>query len=228
MVKLKNVFFEYNNGTKALRDINIHIDKGEFVFIVGSSGAGKSSLLKLLLRENISTSGGVSVNGYDLNKLKNRHVPKFRRTVGVVFQDFRLIPTLNIFDNIAFSLRVIGMSRKNISLKVNKVLKKLGLTEKAKAFPTEISGGEQQRVALARAIVNNPKLLIADEPTGNIDPDLSFDIINLLKNINKSGTTVIMVTHEHDLVNSFGGRTINIENGKIYEDTFIGGKNENK
>ncbi len=228
MIEMKDVSFNYDGGNKALSNINLHVKKGEFVFIVGASGAGKSSLLKLLLRETVASTGTVSVNGFNLNKIKNRNIPNFRKTIGIVFQDFRLIPTLNVFDNIAFSLRVTGASNKLINARVPSILNTLGLENKKNANPNELSGGEKQRVALARALVNKPPLLIADEPTGNIDPELSYEIVNLLKDINKAGTTVIMVTHEHDLVYYFGGRTISIEKGEIIGDSFINSTNSKK
>lgn len=228
MIEMKDVSFNYDSGNNALSNINLHVEKGEFVFIVGSSGAGKSSLLKLLLRETVASTGTVSVNGFNLNRIKNRNIPNFRKTIGIVFQDFRLIPTLNVFDNIAFSLRVTGASNRMINARVPAILNTLGLENKKNSNPNELSGGEKQRVALARALVNKPPLLIADEPTGNIDPELSYEIVNLLKDINKSGTTVIMVTHEHDLVYYFGGRTISIEKGEIIGDSFINSTNSKK
>jgi cell division transport system ATP-binding protein len=228
MIDLVDVSFTYDNQTPALDNINLHVDKGEFAFIVGSSGAGKSSIIKLLLREKVATSGTVTVNGYNLNEIKARKIPEFRRTLGVVFQDFRLIPTLNVFDNVAFSLRVTDSSTRYIRTRVPYILNLMGLADKAKRFPHEISGGEQQRVALARALVNDPPLIIADEPTGNVDPELSYEIVDLLKGINECGTTILMVTHEHDIVRHFGGRTISIEHGKVVFDEFIGGRNEGK
>ncbi len=226
MVELKNVSLKYNNDTKALKDLSLQIDKGEFVFIVGSSGAGKSSIIKLMLRERVANEGSVIINGYNLNRIKNRHIPKFRRSLGVVFQDFRLIPTLNVFDNVAFSLRVTGATKKYIRTRVPYILNLMQLAQKAKRFPHELSGGEQQRVALARALVNDPPLIIADEPTGNVDPQLSYEIVELLKEINACGTTILMVTHDHDIVRYFGGRTINIEHGSVVFDEYIGGSHE--
>lgn len=228
MIDLVDVSFTYDNQTTAIDNINLHIDKGEFAFIVGSSGAGKSSIIKLLLREKVATSGIVTVNGYNLNEIKPKQIPQFRRTLGVVFQDFRLIPTLNVFDNVAFSLRVTDASSRYIRTRVPYILDLMGLSGKAKRFPHEISGGEQQRVALARALVNDPPLIIADEPTGNVDPELSYEIVDLLRGINECGTTVLMVTHEHDIVRYFGGRTISIENGKVVFDEYIGGQHEGK
>lgn len=226
MIEITDASLKYDNGTSALKNVNLKIDSGEFAFVVGSSGAGKSSLLKLLLRERKVTSGKVIVNSYDLTKIKNRNIPKFRRSIGVVFQDFRLIPNMNLYDNVAFSLRATNSSNKFIKQRVPYVLELMGLSAKMKRFPHEISGGEQQRVALARALVNDPPLIIADEPTGNIDPELSYEIVELLQAINKCGPTILMVTHEHDIVKHFGGRTINIEHGTITFDDYIGGKDE--
>ncbi len=228
MIDLKNVSFSYENGTEALHDINLRIDNGEFAFIVGSSGAGKSSIIKLLLRETTATEGTVTVNGYDLNRMKSRQIPKFRRSIGVVFQDFRLIPNMTVYDNIAFSLRVTDASNKLIRQQVPYTLELMELKDKAKKYPYELSGGEQQRVALARALVNDPPLIIADEPTGNIDPEFSYEIVEMLRAINRCGTTIVMVTHEHEMVKYFGGRTINIENGVVVFDDYIGGANESK
>ncbi len=228
MIDLKNVSFSYENGTEALHDINLRIDNGEFAFIVGSSGAGKSSIIKLLLRETTATEGTVTVNGYDLNRMKSRQIPKFRRSIGVVFQDFRLIPNMTVYDNIAFSLRVTDASNKLIRQQVPYTLELMELKDKAKKYPYELSGGEQQRVALARALVNDPPLIIADEPTGNIDPEFSYEIVEMLRAINRYGTTIVMVTHEHEMVKYFGGRTINIENGVVVFDDYIGGANESK
>ncbi len=228
MINFKDVSFAYGKNPPVLKNINLNIAAGEFAFIVGSSGAGKSSLFRLILRETLPTKGTVTVNGYDLRKIKKREIPKFRRSIGVVFQDFRLIPTMNVFDNVAFSLRVTDASRRYIRNQVPYVLDLMGLVDKAKKFPTELSGGEQQRVALARALINDPPLIIADEPTGNIDPELSYEIVELLREINKCGTTIVMVTHEHDLVRYFGGRTITIENGTIVYDDYIGGTDESQ
>ena len=228
MIDLKNVSFSYENGTEALHDINLRIDNGEFAFIVGSSGAGKSSIIKLLLRETTATEGTVTVNGYDLNRMKSRQIPKFRRSIGVVFQDFRLIPNMTVYDNVAFSLRVTDASNKLIRQQVPYTLELMELKDKAKKYPYELSGGEQQRVALARALVNDPPLIIADEPTGNIDPEFSYEIVEMLRAINRCGTTIVMVTHEHEMVKYFGGRTINIENGVVVFDDYIGGVNESK
>ena len=224
MVELRNVSVTYSsNGTDALNNVNLTIRDGEFAFIVGSSGAGKSTIIKLLLREIQATEGTVIVNGYNLGKLRRRKIPYFRRTIGVVFQDFRLIPTMTVYDNIAFVLRVIDAPRKYIKERVPYVISLVGLEEKTWDYPTELSGGEQQRVAMARALVNNQELIIADEPTGNIDPKLSYETVELLQKINQCGTTVLMVTHEHELVKYFGGRIINLSEGSIVFDNVIGG-----
>ncbi len=214
----------YSSGVDALNKVNLKINDGDFAFIVGSSGAGKSTLIKLILKEIDATSGVVTVNGFNLSKLRRGKVPKLRRTIGVVFQDFRLIPTMTVYENIAFVLRVIDAPAKYIRSRVPYVISLVGLTDKSKAYPTELSGGEQQRVALARALVNDPKLIIADEPTGNIDPALSYEIVELLKGINECGTTILMVTHEHDIVRHFGGRIINLNKGVISFDEVVGGK----
>ena len=218
MIEFSNVSKRYENGTKALENVSLNIDRGEFVFIVGSSGAGKSTLIKLMLREEKPTSGIIHVNGFNLNKIKRRQIPKFRRTLGVVFQDFRLIPYMTAYDNVACALRVTNVSSRDIRRRVPYVLGLVGLASKARIVPDKLSGGEQQRVALARALVNNPDLIIADEPTGNIDPELSFEIVELLHEINKMGTTIVMVTHEHELVSHFNHRVITIENGTVVSD----------
>ena len=209
---------KYPNGTLALNDVSLRIADGEFVFIVGSSGAGKSTLIKLMLREERATSGVIKVNGKNLGKMPRYKIPKFRRSIGVVFQDFRLIPNMTAYDNVAFALRVTNVSSKEIKRKVPYMLSLVGLANKAKCKPDELSGGEQQRVALARALVNSPSLIIADEPTGNIDPELSFEIVDLLNDINKLGVTIVMVTHEHDLVQQFNRRVITIEKGEVIRD----------
>ena len=226
MVEFKNVSVVYPGGVDALHRINLKINDWDFAFVVGSSGVGKSTLIKLILKEVNPTEGEVCVNGYNLSTLKKRKIPELRRTIGVVFQDFRLIPTMTVYDNVAFVLRVIDAPQKYIRSRVPYVISLVGLTHKAKAYPSDLSGGEQQRVALARALVNDPQLIIADEPTGNIDPALSYEIVDLLKGINACGTTVLMVTHEHDIVRHFGGRIININAGTIAFDEVIGGGNE--
>ena len=229
MVELKNVNVHYSSGVDALQDVNLRINDGEFVFIVGGSGAGKSTLVKLMTREITPTSGRVFVNGYNLAKVKGNKIAKFRRSIGMVFQDFRLIQELNVYENVAFVLRIANQSTRFIKQRVPYVLNLVDLAHKARSKPKELSGGEQQRVAIARALANDPGLIIADEPTGNIDPRLSYEIVELLKDINRSaGTTIIMVTHEHDLVKHFGGRIINIQDGSITFDDNIGGSDEDE
>ena len=219
MIKFRNVTKKYPSGTVALEDVSLQIERGEFVFVVGASGAGKSTFLKLIMREETATSGTIEVNGYNLNKLKYKKIPEYRRSIGMVFQDFKLIPTMNVYDNVAFALRVTDVSPRDIKRRVPYVLGLVGLSKKEKSMPEELSGGEQQRVALARALVNNPQLLIADEPTGNIDPEMSLEILELLTEINRCGTTIIMVTHEHDLVHKFNKRVITIDKGEVIGDT---------
>ncbi len=223
VIEFVNVSKVYKTGTHALNNFSIHIERGEFVFVVGPSGSGKSTFIKLLMREEKPTSGEIRVNGQNIVKLKRRKVPYFRRSLGVVFQDFRLIPNMNVYDNVAFALRVTNVAGKEIRNRVPYILGLVGLASKARSLPEHLSGGEQQRVALARALVNNPLLIIADEPTGNIDPDLSFEIVDLLSEINKLGTTVVMVTHEHDLVREFNHRVITIDEGTVVSDDWNGG-----
>ncbi len=219
VIEFKNVSKTYENGTHALNNVSIKINDGEFVFIVGSSGAGKSTFLKIIMREQVPDNGSVVVNNYNLNKIKKKDIPKFRRTMGIVFQDFRLIPNMTVYDNVAFAMRVIGAKEKEIRKRVPYVLSLVGLTSKARQLPTQLSGGEQQRVALARALVNNAGVIIADEPTGNIDPEMSYEIVDLLNHINANGTTVVMVTHEHELVRRFNHRVITIHKGEVISDT---------
>lgn len=226
MVEFRNVSYTYPNGQQALSRVSLQIDDGEFAFVVGANGAGKSTLIKLILRELTATEGEVVVNGFNLSKLKSRKIPKLRRTIGVVFQDFRLIPNMTVYDNVAFALRVIDAPIKYIRTRVPYVISLVGLSGKAKCYPNDLSGGEQQRVALARALVNDPQLIIADEPTGNVDPARSFEIVDLLKAINACGTTVLMVTHQYDLVRYFGGRIINVNCGTVAFDEIIGGEDE--
>ncbi len=221
LIYLSNVSKTYPNGTKALKNISLEIPNGEFVFIVGPSGAGKSTLLKLLIREETADQGKIHVNGRNLMTISKRNIPYLRRTMGIVFQDFRLIDKMTVFDNVAFAMRVIGASETAIQKRVPAVLKMVGLENAVKRYPTELSGGEQQRVSLARALINAPKLLIADEPTGNIDPERSFEIMKMLSAINKKGTTVLIVTHEHELVKAFGGRILKIADGAITSDSFL-------
>ena len=220
MIEFQGVYKTYGTGSNALEDVNLHIDDGEFAFIVGASGAGKSTFLKLIMREETPTSGEIVINNYRLSRLKQKQVPYFRRTMGIVFQDFRLINTMTVFDNVAFPMRVVGAKRRDIRRRVEYVLSLMDLQGKGNRKPLELSGGEQQRVGLARALVNNPSMIIADEPTGNVDPQMSYDIVQMLTEINKrSGTTVLMVTHAHDLVNHFNHRVITLEKGHIVADT---------
>ena len=223
MITLENVSKSYAKGQPALNDVSLHIDKGEFVFIVGNSGSGKSTLIKLLLKELEPTSGTIIVNDQDLGKMKRRKVPKYRRGVGVVFQDFRLLKDRNVYENVAFAQRVIERPNRVIKKRVPEILTLVGLAEKYKSFPRELSGGEQQRVALARALVNRPNILLADEPTGNLDPKNSLEIMNLLEEINERGTTVLVVTHNREIVNSFRKRVITMRKGVIVSDEEEGG-----
>lgn len=223
MIHLKNVKKEYVEGNAAVNGISLDIEPGEFVFIVGDSGSGKSTLIKMLLKELDPTEGSVVVNGKDLTKMKKRHVPGFRREIGVVFQDFRLLKDRNVYENIAFAQRVIETSTKKIKKRVPEMLKLVGLAAKYKSKPRELSGGEQQRVALARALVNNPTLLLADEPTGNLDPKNSWEIMKLLEEINERGTTVLVVTHNHEIVDAMKKRVITMKKGVIISDEKKGG-----
>ncbi|NBK77976.1 cell division ATP-binding protein FtsE [bacterium D16-76] len=219
MIEFQNVSKVYNNGTEALHNINLKVEKGEFVFIVGSSGAGKSTFLKLVMCEERPNSGQIIVDGIDVSRIRKRKIPYIRRKMGIVFQDFRLIDHMTVYDNVAFAMRVVGASPRTIRKRVPYILSLVGLQHKAKHYPTELSGGERQRVGLARALVNNPSMIVADEPTGNIDPALSFEIVDLLSEINRRGTTVLMVTHEHSLVKHFHKRIIQIHSGEIVADT---------
>lgn len=221
MIDFKNVSKVYDNGTKALLDVNLHIDKGEFVFVVGASGAGKSTFLKLMMREEVPSSGTIKIKDYNLGEMRKRKIPYLRRNMGIVFQDFRLIPTMTVYNNVAFAMRVVGAREKEIRKRVPYVINIVGLAAKADCYPNELSGGEQQRVALARALVNNADIIIADEPTGNVDPKMSLEIVEMLKRLNEAGTTVIMVTHAHDLVTRFDSRVIILEKGKVASDGYI-------
>ena len=219
MIKFEGVSKVYEDtNTKALNNFSVEIETGEFVFIVGSSGAGKSTLLKLMMREEVPTSGTININGFDLNNIKKSKIPYFRRTLGIVFQDFRLIQTMNVYDNVAYAMRVIGARENAIRKRVPYLLGLVGLNSKARSKPNQLSGGEQQRVALARALANNANTIIADEPTGNVDPKMSYEIVDLLNHINADGTTVIMVTHDLHLVKTFNHRVITIKNGVIESD----------
>ena len=222
MIKFNNVSKVYGNGTVALKNINLTIEDESFVFIVGHSGAGKSTLLKLLLCEEEPTEGSIEVDDYDLNSLKSRKIPYYRRNLGIVFQDFKLFEKSTVYENVAFAMRAIGEPNSAIKKRVPKLLSLLGLSERSDNFPTELSGGEQQRVSLARALANNPKIIIADEPTANIDPRMSLDIMNLLIQLNQGGRTVIVITHDKNLVDFFQKRVVVIEDGVIIEDR-IGG-----
>ena len=226
IINLTNVCKAYSTGAPALKDVNLRINRGEFVFIVGDSGSGKSTLIKLLLRELTITSGYINVMGYDLSKIKHRKIPKFRRNLGVVFQDFRLLKDRNVYENVAFAQRIIQKSNKEIKRNVPSILSVVGLAGKYKAKPRQLSGGEQQRVALARALVNQPTVLLADEPTGNLDPKNSWEIMKLLEQINENGTTVIVVTHNREIVNSMKKRVVTMHNGVIVSDEKEGAYHE--
>ena len=218
IIEFRGVSKTYQTGTHALEDVNIKINSGEFVFVVGSSGAGKSTFMKLIMREEKANTGKIVVNGFNLTKMKRKSVPMLRRTMGIVFQDFRLIPNMTVFDNVAFAMHVVGADNRNIRREVSKALSLVGLGHKARSMPNQLSGGEQQRVGLARALVNSPDLIIADEPTRNVDPTMSYEIVSLLTEINKRGTTVLMVTHDHNLVRDFHHRVIMLDGGKIVAD----------
>lgn len=218
MIDLENVTKSYSTGVQALNGVTLHIDKGEFVFIVGDSGSGKSTLIKLLLKELEPTSGTIKVNGINLNKMKRRAIPKYRRMLGVVFQDFRLLKDRNVYENIAFAQRVVITPSKEIRKNVPAMLSLVGLAEKYKSYPKQLSGGEQQRVALARALVNRPSILLADEPTGNLDPKNSKEIMKLLETINERGTTVLVVTHNQEIVDEMKKRVVAMHKGVIISD----------
>ncbi len=220
MIDFCDVSKTYQNGTKALNNLNLHIDKGEFVFVVGASGAGKSTFLKMIMREEVPSSGSIVIDGVELNSLKASKIPYYRRKLGIVFQDFRLIPNRTVYDNVAFAMHVIGAKNKDISRRVAYALSLVGLSSKVKCYPNQLSGGEQQRVALARALVNQADIIIADEPTGNIDPEMSKEIVDLLTHINQNkNTTIIMVTHEVDLAKQYNKRIVTIKNGSVFSDT---------
>lgn len=223
IISLNNVSKAYSTGAPALKDIDLHINKGEFVFIVGDSGSGKSTLIKLLLRELTITSGEIRVMGYDLTRIRHNKIPKFRRNIGIVFQDFRLLKDRNVYENVAFAQRIIQKSNKEIRKNVPSILAIVGLAGKYKAKPKQLSGGEQQRVALARALVNKPAILLADEPTGNLDPKNSWEIMKLLEQINENGTTVLVVTHNREVVNSMKKRVVTLKKGVIVSDEEKGG-----
>ena len=223
MIEFRNVSKKYDTGTEAVNNANFKIDKGEFAFLVGSSGSGKSTLIKLILKEEEPTSGHIIINGKDTTFLKPKRVPFLRRSMGVVFQDFRLLPDRTVYDNVAYAMYIIRSTPRHIRRQVPMVLSLVGLSDKAKVYPNELSGGEQQRVALARALVNNPSMIIADEPTGNLDPDTAWEIMSLLKDINARGTTVVVATHAKDIVDRMKKRVIQIEKGNIIRDDKKGG-----
>jgi len=223
MIEFRNVSKTYSTGTEAVNNANFKIEKGEFAFLVGSSGSGKSTLIKMILKEEDPTSGNIIINGKDTTFLKPKRVPFLRRSMGVVFQDFRLLPDKTVYDNVAYAMYIVRATPRHIRRQVPMILSLVGLSGKAKMYPNELSGGEQQRVALARALVNNPSMLIADEPTGNLDPDTAWDIMNLLNDINMRGTTIIMATHAKDIVNKMKKRVIHIDKGIIDRDNQKGG-----
>ena len=218
MIRLIDVYKEYDNGTKALKGVNLRIDDGEFVFLVGPSGSGKSTVIKLITGEIAATQGRLMVNGYNLSNIAPRQIPYMRRTLGIIFQDFRLIEKKTVYENLAFAMRAIGASPRELRRRIPYVLQLVGLEQKADRYPGQISGGEQQRVAIARALETNPSMIIADEPTGNLDPQRSLEIMMLLERINELGTTVLVVTHEKALVNRFTKRVVAIEAGRIISD----------
>jgi cell division transport system ATP-binding protein len=218
MIEMQDVYKTYPNGVVALNGVNVRIKQGEFVYVVGPSGAGKSTFVKMMYREEKPTSGTIMVNGVNLAKLKDSKIPLLRRNIGVVFQDFKLLPKLTVYENVAFALEVIEESPKVIRKKVMEVLELVGLKHKVRSYPNELSGGEQQRVSIARSIVNSPKIVIADEPTGNLDPETSWGIMEIFEKINNRGTTIVMATHNREIVNTIRRRVIAIENGKIVRD----------
>ncbi len=226
MITLENVSKAYSAGIPALNDVSLHIEQGEFVFVVGDSGSGKSTLIKLLLKELEPTEGSIVINNQELRKIRHRDIPKFRRNVGVVFQDFRLLKDRNVYENVAFAQRVIGTPTKVMKRKVPAMLSMVGLAAKYKSFPKQISGGEQQRVAIARALVNEPKILLADEPTGNLDTRNAWEIMKLLEEINQRGTTVLVVTHNLDIVKAMKKRVITMKKGVVVSDERMGDEDE--
>lgn len=223
MIEMKNVSKVYDNGITAIHDLTVRIEQGEFVYVVGPSGAGKSTFMRLMYREVLPTEGTVSVADFDVNNMKDKNVPFLRRQVGVVFQDFKLLPTLTVFENIAYAMEVLEKSPRQIEARVSEVLKLVKLEHKTDMYPNELSGGEQQRVAIARAIANMPRVLVADEPTGNLDPETSAGIMNILETINDQGTTIIMATHNSEIVNEYKHRVIVIDDGRITRDDIKGG-----
>ena len=227
MIRLKDVEMEYDNGTRAIQGISLTIEDGEFVFLVGPSGSGKSTIIKLLTSEVEPSAGRIMINGFSVSNISGRQIPLMRRTLGVIFQDFRLIEKKTVYENLEFVMRAVGASPKEIKKRIPSVLNLVGLEQKSKSHPTELSGGEQQRGASARALVNNPNTIIADEPTGNLDPERSLELMSLLVKINQLGTTVVVVTHEKDLVDRFGKRVVTIEAGRVVNDSiggYVGGR----
>lgn len=225
MIEFKNVTKTYDTGTEAVHDASFTIEKGEFAFLVGASGSGKSTLIKLILKEEQATKGKIVIDGKDITHIKKSRIPYLRRSMGVVFQDFRLLPDKTVYENVAFAMYIVNANPKHIKRQVPMVLNLVGLSDKEKMYPNELSGGEQQRVALARALVNNPSMIIADEPTGNLDPKTAWDIMTLLNDINARGTTVVMATHAEDIVNQMRKRVIQIDKGIIIRDDKKGGYN---
>ena len=223
MIQLEHVSKSFSEGIPALNDVSLHISEGEFVFVVGDSGSGKSTLIKLLLKELEPTSGSITINDIDIRKLPHRKIPYFRRNIGCVFQDFRLLKDRNVYDNVAFAQRAVGASNRSIRQKVPVMLSMVGLAAKYRSFPKQLSGGEQQRVAIARALVNNPRILLADEPTGNLDNNNAWEIMNLLEMINSRGTTVVVVTHNMEIVRAMGKRVITIQKGTVVSDSLNDG-----
>ena len=219
MIKLEHVSKSYSAGIPALNDVSLNIEEGEFVFVVGDSGSGKSTLIKLLLKELEPTEGTITINGRKLNKIRRRQIPKFRRNIGVVFQDFRLLKDRNIYDNVAFAQKVIGESNRSIKKNVPKLLSMVGLAAKYRSYPRQLSGGEQQRVAIARALINKPKILLADEPTGKLDANNAWEIMKLMEEINEQGTTVVVVTHNLEIVKAMNKRVITMQKGVVIDDT---------
>lgn len=223
MIEMYNVSKHYPNGVVALDNIHISIDKGEFVFLVGQSGAGKSTFMKLLLKEEDPSEGKISLDGQDVTRLHRRRIPYLRRKMGVVFQDFRLLPNKTVYENVAFAMEILSAKPREIRQEVPMILSMVGLSDKSKHYPNQLSGGEQQRVSIARAMINNPPLLIADEPTGNLDPDTSWEIMKLLRQINRRGTTILMATHDKEIVNTMRRRVVTLEQGRIVRDHDKGG-----
>ena len=222
MLRMENVSKVYPGGSVALQDVDIHIKPGEFVFVVGPSGAGKSTFIKMLFREVLPTTGSIFVNGVDISSLTPKEIPYMRRQLGIIFQDYRLLPDRTVYENVAFAMQVIETPHRKIKRRVLNVLDLVGLRHRANAYPNELSGGEQQRIAIARAIVNDPILVIADEPTGNLDPETSWDIMEIFKEINASGTTIVMATHDKEIVDAMGKRVVAIEHGNIVRDEASG------